>query len=242
MAMSSHSRAFLYVAAALLFGCAAQTRAQKPPSAGSTPQSVLPSDKGSLRILLGGAEVGSEQFESQASAAGCILRSQTVIRAPGQPETRSSGELRVSADGAPLAYKWSAQGDKQASGSVEFTGGSAKTSLDLGNGKDPYEQDFVFPSPRVAILDNNLYSQYALLAQLYDWRAKGQQTFPVLIPQDLTPGTINVESLGVKNIEGSALEALRINTADLEVLAYFDAQRRLARIEVPSANVVIVRR
>lgn len=106
----------------------------------------------------------------------------------------------------------------------------------------PYEQDFIFPSPRIAVLDNNLNYQYALVAQLYDWGAKGQQTFPVLAPQDMTPGTITVESLGPKSVEGGTFETLRVNTADLETLAYYDARRRLMRVEVPAAMVVIVRR
>jgi hypothetical protein len=199
-------------------------------------------DKGAFRILLNGTEVGTEQFETASSGNAEIVRSETVIRVPGQPETRSSGELRVSADGTPLGYKWTAQSDKKASGSVEFVDGSTKTFIDLGAGKDPYEQDFVFPSPHLAILDSNLHYQYALVALLYDWNAKGQQTFPVLIPQDVTPGTISVLSLGSKTVDGASLQALRINTTDLEVVAYFDAKHRLIRLEVPTANVAVVRR
>jgi hypothetical protein len=208
----------------------------------AAPVSFPVSDKGTLRILLAGAEVGTEQFEASAVGGARIIRSETVLRAPGQPEARSMGELRIAADGAPLNYKWTAQSDKKASGSVEFKDGTATTFLDLQNGKDPYHSDFMFPSPRVAILDNNLYYQYALVAQLYDWNLKGQQTFPVLIPQDVTPGSITVESLGPKSVEGGTFEALRVNTADLEILAYFDARRRLMRVEVPAAMVTIVRR
>lgn len=199
-------------------------------------------DKGTFRILLSGTEVGTEQFETEASGDARIVRSEAVIRAPGEPETRSSGELRVNVDGSPLSYKWSSQAEKKASGSVDFKDGTAKTLLDQGAGKDPYQADFMFPSPRVAVLDNNLYYQYALVAQLYDWNAKGQQTFPVLIPQDVTPGTISVESMGQKTVEGGTFETLRVNTADLEILAYYDARHRLMRLEAPAAGVAIVRR
>ncbi len=218
------------------------------PSPATTPkaavsQNVLPApDKGTFRILLSGAEVGTEQFETQAVGSTRIVRSETVLRAPGQPEARSSGELRVAADGSPLGYKWTAQAEKKASGSVEFKEGAATTLLDLGNGKDPYQADFMFSSPRVAVLDNNLYYQYALVAQLYDWNAKGRQDFPVLIPQDVTPGNISVESLGPRTVEGGTFETLRINTADLEILAFYDTRRRLMRVEVPAAMVTIVRR
>jgi len=233
------SRTFVAGTTALLLtaALAALGWAQAPGAQNTSP---IP-DKGAFRVLLNGAEVGSEQFETAASDNVWIAKGESVTRVPGEPETRSSGELRISADGTPLGYKWSAQADKKTSGSVEFDKGAVKTYTDVG-GKDPYQQDFVFPSPRVAVLDNNLYHQYALLALLYNWTAKGRQTFPVLIPQDITPGEISVESLGPRTVEGATLEALRVNSADVEILAYFDARRRLMRIEVPAAMVAIVRR
>jgi hypothetical protein len=91
------------------------------------------------------------------------------------------------------------------------------------------------------VLDNNLYDQYAILAHLYDWNAKGTQKFPVIIPQDVTPGMITVDSEGRKSAEGGEFDALRVSTSDLQVELFFDAKHHLARIEVPSAKVVIVR-
>jgi hypothetical protein len=210
---------------------AAQAPAANPP---------LVPDKGAFRILLDGAEVGTEQFETDAAGNAWIVRGETVARVQGV-ETRSSGQLRLSSDGAPLRYDWTAQAEKKISGFVDFENGTAKTSIHLG-GSDPYQQDFVFPSPRLAVLDNNLYHQYALLALLYNWNAKGPQTFPVLIPQDLTPGSVSVESLGGKTVEGALLETLRVKAADVEILAYFDSRRRLMRLEVPAAKVAIIRR
>ena len=225
----------------LLVGITAVAISLVFPHALSAQAPLLVPDKGAFRILLDGAEVGTETFETAASGNSWIVRSETVVRVPGAPETRSSGELRISADGTPLSYKWSAQAEKKTSGAVEFDQGTAKTFIDLG-GKDPYQEDFVFPVPRVAVLDNNLHHQYALLALLYNWNVKGQQTFPVLIPQDMTPGSVSLESLGPKTIEAARFEALRVNTADAEILVYFDPQRRLMRLEVPAANVAVVRR
>jgi hypothetical protein len=214
------------------FACAAI--AQAPPN-------PFP-DKGSFRILLNGAEVGTEQFEASPDGNAEMVRSETVLHVPGAPEARCSGQLRVGHDGTPLSYSWTAQSDKKASGNVEFTPSATKTFVDRGAGKDPYEQDFLFPSPRVAVLDSNLHYQYSVIGMLYDWNAKGRQNFPVLIPQDRTPGTITVEYMGPKTIEGATLEALSVKTADLEILAYFDARHRLMRLEVPSASVDVVRR
>ncbi len=293
------------IAAILALVSSAVVLAKPTPQAAATLRPVP--DKGAFRILLSGAEIGTEQFEMAATGNTWVVRSETVIRVPGEPESRSTGELHVSSDGTPLGYKWTAQTDKKASGVVEFENGTAKTGILIGSpvtltraivpnaaaqavavssaanfsvGNNlqvdsgasqemvtvtavtansvsgifsknhaanapvirPYEQDFIFPSPRVLVLDNNLHYHFALLALLYNWNAKGQQAFPVLIPQDMTPGSVSVESLGTKTIEGTQFEALRVNTPDAEILAYFDTRRRLMRIEVPAASVAIVRR
>jgi len=104
----------------------------------------------------------------------------------------------------------------------------------------PFTQQFTFTSSRVAILDNNLNYQYAVLAELYDWSKKGPQTFPVLVPQELTPGTATVESMGKQDSGGKSLEELRVRTEDNEIDLYLDGAR-LVRIAVPSANAEVVR-
>jgi hypothetical protein len=201
-------------------------------------ESGFTTDKGKFRILQEGAEVGTEQFELASSGGVWVARGDATLRVPGSGDTHSTGELRLSADGTPIHYEWTAAGDKKASGSVDFSNGTAKTSVNLG--KDPIKEDFKFTSPRVAILDNNLYDQYAILARLYDWNAKGTQTFPVLIPQDRTPGTITLESTGAP-AGGGQLETLQVRSADLEVELFFDAKHRLMRLEVPAAKVVVAR-
>ena len=90
------------------------------------------------------------------------------------------------------------------------------------------------------ILDNNLYYQYAVLASLYDWNRKGAQTFAVLVPQELTPGSVTVESAGTHDASGKKLEELSVKSPDLEVDLFLDGQR-LVRIVSPSANAEILR-
>ncbi len=90
------------------------------------------------------------------------------------------------------------------------------------------------------VLDNNLYHQYIVLARLYDYDKRGPQTFSVLVPQELTPGTVTVESMGTQDIEGKKLEQLRVKTEDLEVNLFLDGQR-LVRIAAPASNAEIIR-
>lgn len=198
-------------------------------------------DKGKFRILQGGSEVGTEEFDLSPAGNAWIAKGEATFRVPGGGEARSTGQLRVAADGTPLRYDWSAGTDKKASGSVTFEDGVAKSSIKLPGKDEPVNQDFKFASPHAAILDNNLYDQYAILGRLYDWNAKSVQHFPVLIPQDLTPGTIDVEAIDPPSAENSKFEVLRVHTADLEIQLFFDAKHHLMRLEVPAAKVVIVR-
>ena len=169
-----------------------------------------------------------------------MARGSMTAHAPGGGDIKASGQLRLSPDGAPIHYEWTAQIQKKGSGAVDFVNGTAKSAIDLG-GKSPFLQDFTFPSPRIAVLDNNLYYQYAVLAQLYDWKSGGKQVFPVLIPQDMTPGSISVESIGPQQVESAKYETLRVSSTDLEILLYLDAGHRLMRVDVPSSKATIER-
>jgi len=201
---------------------------------------LLTPDKGKFRILLNGQVVGSEEFEVSSSGGTWTARGSTTIRSSGGADVKATGQLKLAVDGTPIHYEWSAQAQKKASGSVEFTNSTAKSKIDLG-GSSPAEQHFTFTTPRVAVLDNNLYDHYALLAQLYDWKTGGKQDFPVLIPQDMIPGSISVESLGPQQLENAKYEGLRVSTSDLEILLYLDAAHRLMRMDVPSSKVTILR-
>ena len=93
----------------------------------------------------------------------------------------------------------------------------------------------------LTLLDNNLYYQYAVLARIYDWSKGGEQTFPVLIPQELTPGTVTVLSTGAAAADGKTYEGLKVTSSDLEILLLLDNNHRLVRLEVPAAKVSVIR-
>ena len=142
-------------------------------------------------------------------------------------------------DGSPVHYDWSTQGTKKAAAAINFNGATAMIDLRV-DGARPFTQQFTFSSQPIVVLDNNLYHQYAVLARLYDWNKKGAQTFSVLVPQEMTPGSVTVESLGAKDIEGKKLDELQVKTEDLELDLYLENQR-LVRIDAPNANAEIIR-
>jgi len=228
------------VSLAILLPSAVVLPAQKKTLSGSAP-SILAADKGKFSITLDGQPVGHEDFEISPSEGGWTAKGTTELKMPGTPgTTRVTGTLVLQPDGAPIRYDWKSEADKSNGAQILFANGIAKITLEM-QGARPFEQDLSFGSPLIAVLDDNLYHQYAILARIYDWSKRGTQTFSVLIPQELTPGSITVEATGSATSDGKSYEGLRVNTSDLEVLLLLDVKHRLIRLEVPSAKVSVVR-
>jgi hypothetical protein len=231
----------LSTAIAMILVCTISALVVTKSGAAAGGSTVFTPDKGKLVIQLNGETIGSEQFELMQTGNNWLAKGTTELKVPGTTAATSvSGTLMLQPDGAPISYDWTSHADKTNGAHVDFSNGTAKITLQM-QGARPFEQDLSFNAPVIAVLDNNLYDQYALLAKLYDWSKRGAQTFPVLIPQDLTPGTISVEASGSTTLDGKSYEGLRVTTADLEVLLLLDSNHRLMRLEVPSAKVSVVR-
>lgn len=204
----------------------------------SSSQGLTP-DKGKFRDKVNGRQVGSEEFDIAPDGANWVARATADIKGDSGPSTHITSLLRLRADGSPLHYEWTTEGPKKASATIDFDNGTATIQLQLP-GKHPFTQQLLFKTPHVAILDDNLYHQYAFLADLYDWSKKGPQEIPVLIPQEMTPGSVTVEALDPEQSGGKSLARLRVHSQDLDLMLYFD-DNRLVRIAVPSSNAEIVR-
>lgn len=213
----------------------ASRTALSPPETGS-----ISAQKGKFRDMVNGQEVGAEQFDISSSGGGWLARGTVSVRSAQGPETRITSLLQLRADGAPIHYEWTtAGGSKRAGASIDFDNGTATIHVQQNGGK-PFTQQFFFKTPIVVVLDDNLYHQYAILADLYDWSKKGAQTFAVLIPQEMMPGTVTAEALDPDHSTGRNLNRLRVRSQDLEIVLYLDGNR-LERVSVPSANAEIVR-
>ena len=230
------------ISIALTFGivaCAVSIAAQKKSAATSGPV-VFVQDKGKLTIKLGGQTVGHEDFEIAPSGGGWLAKGLAEVKPPDSGASKVSGSLTLQGNGAPISYEWSSQAEKTNGAHILFANGVASITLEM-QGARPFQQDLTFNTPLIAVLDNNLYHQYAVLARIYDWSKRGVQTFPVLIPQELTPGTITVQSTGSASSDGKTYGGLKVNTSDLEILLLLDGNHRLMRLEVPDAKVSVVR-
>jgi hypothetical protein len=224
----------------LILACAIAGIAAQKKSAAAPGASVFALDKGKLTIKLDGQTVGHEEFEITPSGSGWLAKGNADIKPSQSAASKVTGALTLKPDGAPVSYEWTSHADKTNSAHLLFDNGIAKMTLEM-QGAHPFDQTFTFDTPLIAVLDNNLYHQYGVLARLYNWSKGGPQTFPVLIPQELMPGTVTAESTGSATIEGKSYEGFRVNTADLEVDLYLDSTHRLMRLEVPAAKVSVIR-
>lgn len=242
--------------AVLLFAFAAAAIASQKKNASVLGQGIFAPDKGRFTIKLDGQTVGHEEFEISPSGGGWLAKGNADLKPSQGAESKVTSSLTLQPDGVPISYEWTSQAGKKNGAHILFANGIAEMTVEMEGArpctteeiKDPnrkqpcfFEQTLSFNSPRIAILDNNLYHQYAVLARVYDWSKRGAQTFPVLIPQELMPGTITAESTGSAIADGKSYEGFRVSTADLEVDLFLDSSHRLMRLEVPSAKVSVVR-
>jgi hypothetical protein len=230
----------LSLSVALILAFAVAGVADQKKNASAPRSSVFTQDNGKLTIKLDGQTVGHEEFEITPSGAGWLAKGNAEIKPANGSSSKISGSLTLQPDGAPISYEWTSQAEKTNSARFLFTNGLAKMTLQM-QGAHPFDQTFTFDTPLIAVLDNNLYHQYAVLARLYNWSKRGPQTFSVLIPQELMPGTVTAEATGSATLDGKSYEGFRVTTSDLEVDLYLDSAHRLMRLEVPAAKVSVIR-
>src|SRR6266436_4635733 len=230
----------LSLSVALILACAVAGIAAQKKNVAAPGASVFAQDDGKLTIKLDGQTVGHEEFVITPSGGGWLAKGNADIKPSNGPASKVSGSLTLQPDGAPISYEWTSHAEKTNSAHILFANGTAKMTLEM-QGAHPFDQTFTFDTPLIAVLDNNLYHQYAVLARLYNWSKRGPQTFSVLIPQELMPGTITAESTGSATVDGKSYEGFRVNTTDLEVDLYLDSNHRLMRLEVPAAKVSVIR-
>lgn len=230
----------IFLGALLVLSCAVAGAADQKKNAAIPSLSIFAPDQGKLSIKLEGKTVGREEFEITPAQGGWLAKGIAEIKPAQGAASKVTGALTLEPDGAPITYQWTSHADKTNAANIVFDNGIAKMTLQM-QGAHPFDQTFTFNTPLIAVLDNNLYYQYGVLARLYDWSKRGPQTFPVFIPQELMPGTITAESTGSVTIEGTSYLGLRVTTSDLEIDLYLDGNHRLMRLEVPSAKVSVVR-
>ncbi len=241
--MTHALRAVFFLAGILALSphCAAQSAAEKRASKDKkpAPAQIFIEDKGRLRLLVEGQQVGMEEFQIAPDGSSWTARAKVELKS-GSATVQVTSLLRLASDGAPLLYECATQAARKDSVAVAFNGAVARMDMRT-DGSQPFSQEITYETPRVIILDNNLYHHYAILARLYDWQAKGAQSFPVLIPQDQVPGRVTAEAAGPQEVEGVRYDVLRVRSDDLVIDLFLDPARRLMRLSVADSKAEVIR-
>src|SRR5260370_40444501 len=123
---------------------------------------VFTPDEGKLTIKLDGQTVGHEEFEIAPSGGGWLAKGTAEIKPPEGAVSKISGSLTLQGNGTPISYDWSAQTEKTNGAHVLFANAVASITLQLECAL-PFPQGLTFPSPLIAVLDNNPSHQSPVL-------------------------------------------------------------------------------
>lgn len=180
-------------------------------------------ETGKFNILKDGRKIGTEEFTISTRGSGYTAEARTRISANGQNlELRSRMEL--DAQLFPTYYEVESKGNV-----MRLKVGQPYSELEIAVQGRVEPHDVRFPSG-AAILDQNFFHHYLLL--LYRQGISGA-TVSTLEPQTRRLGTILIRSAGDRTYE--------LETTDVKLVATTDAEGRLVRLTVPSANVVVER-
>jgi hypothetical protein len=181
--------------------------------------SPVKTEHGRFTILKDGKKIGTEEFtiamrESTYTVDGKLTMGQSTL----------SSRMELDQRLVPVSYEVANQ-----EGRIRVLVSTPLSELQSFVGGETSSADFRFPEGGI-ILDNNFFHHYLILL----YRAQmGQSDFSVFVPQDRSLGSAVVRSAGTNMYE--------LHIGDIQMQAATDAEGRLIRLTVPSANVVVER-
>jgi hypothetical protein len=205
-------------------------------------------DEGTFVISLGGKQIGTEKFSIRSTADNKIdAQAQIELRVEQEGKTydfRTSPKLILGADLEPETYSWAQKGAQSSRLEVDFRTSPARARYHTVEGDDDV-RDFNLPKGLI-ILDDNVVHHYQLLVYRFDRVASKKQTFPAFIPQEALPGVLNVEDLGMEQIELAGtqreLQHMMVSSDLARIDLWVDKDRRLQRVFIPAAQLEAVRK
>ena len=197
--------------------------------------------QGVLRIEVEGKVVGTERY--QIVHAGSTIRAQAEIQLKVAGETvRQNTSLVLSRNYELLSYEWRLEKPRKSFVRIGMVDGRARVTFPRPDGKEE-EQQFEFGADRVALLDNNVFHHFLLLAHFYDVEKGGPQTIRVFVPQSVQPGQVTMEAKGVKTVEVSGTKVLArrldVTTGDNQILLWISDKKEIVHLHVPQSHVTV---
>ncbi len=199
-------------------------------------------DKGTLRILQSGKEIGKESFQIVAENGGWKCTADIKLNPPGQDPIQVHTETSLNEKGLFRSYD------------AERTGGGPQAHLRVfmedgiaiceEKGKISSESTPVKVNPDFQILDTNVFHHYSLLAARMAMGPQIEQ-LQVLIPQEAIAGTVSIKNAAkeVLKIGRNKITANRydLDSGELKLTLWIDDAGKLYKIRVPQTDAEVTR-
>ncbi|MBZ5554100.1 MAG: hypothetical protein LAO21_15395 [Acidobacteriia bacterium] len=234
--------------------CAAYGQPPAPSKEGKGPAPrKAPSDpqltgiqKGAFNIYVEDQLKGTEEFGVEPAGNEFVARGKihlTITRDEKPVQYYIDTELNLKPNFDPIRYSMVQKFEGNTS-SIKMTFQDGKATADFSTSVGTEKRDYQL-APGVALLDDNIFHHYALLAERYDYEKGGLQEFPAFIPQESIGGVLHIIYKGDENVDvggkSMAVQHLLVDTNDLKLDLYVEGnQHRLVKMEVPSSKVVVV--
>ena len=237
--MASVRRSILYCTAACLAALASSA------AVGGASQAAAPAPgEATFSIFLGGREIGREQVNLSRAATGWIITATSRI-GPPIDVTVSRFELKYSADWQPIELR--------AEGRMRQASVALSTSFGLTTAVNEITQNAVTNSKtdqisaRTIVLPNNFFAAYEALAARLTGLAPGAELTAYVAPQGEIKVTVGEITRGQYQTPAGIVGTNRYSlvfhnpAGALPAEVSVDDRGRLARLEIPSATLLVAR-
>ena len=212
----------------------------------ASPASTV-NDHGVFLLSVGGRPAGTETFDirSIGDRVEAEAKIELLIEQEGKVrQFKNAPKLVLNSTLQPLTYAWSQKSPQSSQLEVDFRASPAKARYrTVAGGND--HLDFALPKD-VVVLDYNVIHHYQLLVDRYRRTAGGKQAFRAFVPQEATPGSLEVEEVGLESVEidgrVQTLRHLVVTTELSRIDLWVDDQQRLSRLSSPAAQLEVVRK
>jgi alpha-beta hydrolase superfamily lysophospholipase len=195
-------------------------------------------------VFLGGREVGREQVNLARAGTDWILTSSSRI-APPVDVTVNRFEIKYTADWQPVELKLDARLRQGVIGLTTSFGVTTAVSEMTQNGVTNSKTDQV--TARTIVIPNNCYAAYEALAARLNGLAAGAELTAYVAPQGEVRISVRGMTTGQFQTPAGLVSTRRYNLAflnpggELAADVSIDDKGRFARLEIPSASLVVAR-
>jgi len=224
------SRLPLTLATAFSLGAAAPSAAQ-----------VVTVDEGSFTVTRNGQPAGREEFRIRRTPAGGGGEYEYVASATvSLGDRRLTPDLRVDANGAPIAYHLEMKTGPRLEEHLTGQVGRGRFSAQMKSPRGESTREYVVADGAL-VLDDDVYHQYYFLAQ-----SGRSGPVPVVVPRRNVQVTMRVERQGTESLQvgGRAIDATHLVVGEpgaAERHVWVDAEGRVLKVALPTSGTIALR-